>query len=219
VRAARRDQLARMSRCDNSTVSAIPSRTRPVGLAIWLILAGVIGWWAAFQLMLEKLHVLENPGASATCDFSVLVQCSANLDSPQGSIFGFPNPILGLAAWVAPIVVGFAILAGARVANWFWWCFALGMLGGFVLVVWLIVQSIFVLGTLCPWCMVTWSVMIPSFYAVIIHLFRSGALPVGSGARRGAQRLMGWLPLMTVLSFVVIAVVAQLRLDVIGNIF
>jgi len=217
--ALRRGQRPRDSRCDNSRVSAPTSRTRPVGLAIWLILAGVIGWWAAFQLTLEKLHVLANPGAAASCDFSVLVQCTANLDSPQGSVFGFPNPLLGLAAWVAPIVVGFAILAGARFSNWFWWCFALGMLGGFVFVVWLIGQSIFVLATLCPWCMVTWSVMIPSFYAVVVHLFRSGALPVSSRARRGAERLMGWVPLMAVLSYVVIGVLAQVRLDVIGNIF
>ena len=71
-------------------------------------------------------------------------------------MFGFPNPILGLAGWVAPIVVGFAILAGARFARWFWWLFELGMAFAFVFVIWLIGQSIFVLGTLCPWCMVTW---------------------------------------------------------------
>ena len=38
---------------------------------------------------------------------------SKNLESWQGSLFGFPNPILGLTGWMAPIVVGFAILAGA----------------------------------------------------------------------------------------------------------
>ncbi len=171
------------------------------------------------QLTLEKLYVLANPGASASCDYSLLVQCTANLDSPQGSVFGFPNPLLGLAAWIAPIVVGIAILAGARFANWFWWCFALGMLGGFVFVCWLIGQSIFVLATLCPWCMVTWTVMIPSFYAVTIHLFRAGIFPVSAKVRSGAGRLMGWLPLLTVLSYLVVALLAQLRLDVIGNLF
>lgn len=200
-------------------MSATTSRNRPVGFAIWLILAGIIGWWAAFQLTLEKLYVLANPDASASCDFSLLVQCTANLDSPQGSVFGFPNPLIGLAAWVAPIVVGFALLAGARFANWFWWLFTLGMLGGFVFAIWLIVQSIFVLGTLCPWCMVTWSVMIPTWFAVTVHLFRSGALPVSQKTRRGAERMMAWVPLLTVLAFVVIALMAQLRLDVIGNLF
>lgn len=65
------------------------THTRPTGLAIWLVVAGVVGWWAAFSLTIEKFHALANPDAIASCDFSVLVQCTANLGSWQGSIFGF----------------------------------------------------------------------------------------------------------------------------------
>jgi uncharacterized membrane protein len=193
--------------------------TRPTVLAVWLVIAGLIGWSAAFALTLEKLHALANPGSGASCDFSVLVQCSANLESPQGSVFGFPNPLIGLGAWVAPIVVGMAILAGARFARWFWWLFWGGMLFAFCFVCWLIGQSIFVLGTLCPWCMVTWTVTIPSFYAVSLHLLRSGIVPVPGGVRRVAERLMSWVPLMAVVSYAVIVVLAQARLDALTNIF
>ena len=212
-------RVVRRLQWDNPSVSATTERTRPTVLALWLIIAGAIGWWAAFQLMLEKLHGLANPGAAASCDFSIIVQCSANLDSVQGSLLGFPNPIIGLTAWMAPIVVGFAILAGARFANWFWWLFELGMLLGFVFVIWLISQSIFVLGTLCPWCMVTWLVMIPSYYAVTIHVFRSGALPVSAKTRRGADRMMGWVPVFTGVSYAIIAVIAELRLGVLATLF
>ena len=101
----------------------MPPRTidsRPTILAVWLVIAGVIGWIAAFALTIEKFHALANPDAGpASCDFSPLVQCTKNLDSWQGSVFGFPNPILGLTGWVASIVVGMAILAGARFARWF----------------------------------------------------------------------------------------------------
>jgi uncharacterized membrane protein len=145
------------------------------------------------------------------------VQCSENLDSPQGSLFGFPNPIIGLAAWIAPIVVGIALLAGARFAKWFWVIFWLGFVGAMSFVVWLISQSIFVLGTLCPWCMVTWSVTIPSFLAVTAYVVSEGALPLGAAARRAGRALLRWVPLATVLSYVVIAVIAQLRLDVLNR--
>lgn len=195
------------------------SPARPTVLAVWLMLAGTIGWWAAFSLTMERFHLLMDPTAKASCDFSVLVQCTANLESPQGSLFGFPNPILGLAGWIAPIVVGAAILAGARFARWFWALFWVGMLGAFVFVCWLISQSIFVLSTLCPWCMVTWVVTIPSFYAVTLHLLRSGVAPVGPRVRRVADSLMAWVPLMAILSFAVIAVLAQVRLDVLGSLF
>jgi uncharacterized membrane protein len=74
---------------------------------------------------------------------------------------------------MAPIVVGAAILAGARFARWFWVAFWAGIAFAFAFVIWLISQSIYVLGTLCPWCMVTWLVTIPTFYVVTIHLFRT----------------------------------------------
>lgn len=195
------------------------SRTRPRVLAVWLIIAGVIGWWAAFSLTMERIHLLQNPGSTPSCDFSPLVQCGKNLESWQGSLFGFPNPLLGIAGWVAPVVVGVAILAGARFARWFWLAFELGMTAAFAFVIWLIAQSIFVLGTLCPWCMVTWVVTIPSFYAVTLHVLRTGILPAPAGVRRGADRLMGWVPLLAVLSYAVVAILAQLRLDVLGALF
>lgn len=193
------------------------THTRPKGLAVWLIIAGVVGWYAAFQLTVEKFHLLADPGASASCDISLVVQCGKNLDSWQGAVFGFPNPILGLTGWIAPIVVGVAILAGARFARWFWWLFWAGMTFAFGFVIWLISQSIFVLFTLCPWCMVTWSVTIPTFFAVSLHLLRSGIAPAPDGVRRLADTLMGWMPVITVVSYAVIALIAQLRLDWIGT--
>jgi uncharacterized membrane protein len=196
-----------------------PTRARPTGLAVWLVVAGAIGWWAALSLTLEKLHSLANPDAIASCDFSVLVQCTANLDSWQGSVFGFPNPILGLAGWVAPIVVGMALLAGARFARWFWWCFWAGIAFAFGFVIWLIAQSIYALGTLCPWCMVTWSVTIPTFYAVTLHLFRTGQFPASARVRRAADRLMVWVPLAAILSYALILLLAQLEMNAVVNIW
>ena len=198
----------------------MPSRRthqRPTALAVWLIVAGVIGWIAAFALTMEKFHLLENPGSATSCDFNIVVQCGANLNSPQGSVFGFPNPLLGLTGWIAPIVVGVAILAGARFARWFWGLFWLGIAGAFVFVLWLIGQSIFVLGTLCPWCMVTWVVTIPTFYAVTLHVLRSGVAPVPERIRAISDTLMSWVPLMAVVSYAIIALIAQLRLDWIGT--
>ena len=82
----------------------------------------------------------------------------------------------------------FAILAGARFARWFWWLFELGMTLAFVFVIWLIGQSIFVLGTLCPWCMVTWAVTIPTYYVVTLHVLRSGIVPRPGRHPEGRRR-------------------------------
>ena len=190
---------------------------RPLGLGIFLLLAGAIGWIAAFALTVEKFHLLESPDAVLSCDFSVLVQCGANLASWQGSVFGFPNPILGLTGWVAPIVVGAALLAGARFDRWFWLLFNLGVTAALVFVVWLILQSIFVLGTLCPWCLVTWAVTIPLFWAVTLRNLATGTIPAPAGLRRAAAALNGWIVVLTLACYVVIAAIAQLRLDVLAT--
>ncbi|PJJ63449.1 putative membrane protein [Compostimonas suwonensis] len=189
---------------------------RPLALSVFLIVAAVVGLIAAFVLTLEKFHLLEDPDASLSCDFGLVVQCGANLKSWQGSLFGFPNPIIGLVGWTSVLVVGVGLLAGARFPRWFWLTFNVGLLGALVFVIWLISQSIFVLGTLCPWCMVTWSVTIPSFIAVTLYNLREGTIPGGPGVRRVAGALYGWVPAITVGCYLVIAIIAQLRLDVIS---
>jgi uncharacterized membrane protein len=196
-------------------------RTRPVVYAVWLIIAGVIGWFAAFQLTIDKLMLLENPEAALSCNVSVMIQCGKNLDSWQGELFGFPNPILGIAGWMAPIFVGVALLAGARFPRWFWATFGAGVLLAFVFVCWLIAQSLYAsnLGVLCPWCMLTWSVTIPTFFATILHLIRNGTLTHSPKVQERADRLMVWVPLATILAYAFIILLVQLRgLDLLGEV-
>jgi uncharacterized membrane protein len=175
-----------------------------------------VGWVAAFALTLEKFSMLAHPEDALGCDFSVLVQCRANLESWQGEVFGFPNPLLGLAGWIAPVLVGVAVLAGARFARWFWLLLTAGATAALVFVVWLIGQSIFVLGTLCPWCLVTWAVTIPFFLAVTLHGLKTGTIPAPSRLREFAATLYTWVPAITLGCYILIAVVAQLRLDVLA---
>ncbi|MCU1635505.1 MAG: Membrane protein [Cryobacterium sp.] len=187
---------------------------RPVGLAVFLIVAGAVGWAAAFALTLDKFRLLEDPQAQLSCNFSVLIGCSTNLTSPQGSLFGFPNPLIGVAGWSALITIGAAIIAGARLARWFWVCMNLGLAAALAFVIWLIGQSIFVLDVLCPWCMVTWAATIPSFLAVTFYNLGTGHIPVPASVRRIAQAAYSWLLVITIGCYILVAVVAQLTMDV-----
>lgn len=195
------------AQADSRTVSHPTHRV----FALFLIVAATIGWLAAFTLVLEKFEVLENPGVELGCDFSVLVQCGKNLGSWQGAVFGFPNPVIGVAAFVAPAAVGLGLLAGARFARWFWIAFHLGVTAGLAFVVWLISQSIFSLGTLCPFCMVVWTVMIPLFWAVTAHVLAEGSYGV-SGIRIGAE-LRGWIVPITLICYGLVVLLAQLQLN------
>ncbi len=201
-----------MSETATRSASA-PSRIFP----ILLIVTGALGWFAAFRLTVDKLQLLVHPQARLDCNLSVLVQCERNLESWQGSVFGFPNPLLGLGGFAAPIAVGVAMLAGACFARWFWIAFNLGVAGAMALVIWLMVQSIFVLGTLCPYCLLTWSVVIPMFLAVTTRNAREGVF--GSALRAPGRRFTRWLVTADVVAYVVVAAVAQLRLEWIQSVF
>lgn len=194
------------------------TRPRPTLYAVWLIVASVIGWWAAFQLTVEKFALLADPDASLSCDLSAFIQCGKNLESWQGSVFGFSNPILGLTGWMAPLVVGVAVLAGASFPRWFWALFGAGITFAFGFVCWLISQSIYELIVLCPWCMVTWAVTIPTFFATAVHLLRNGTISRSEKVRARAEKLMAWVPLATILAYAIIIAMAQAKgIDFLGE--
>ena len=187
---------------------------RPFALAITLIVTGLLGWYAAFALTIDKILVLQDPQADLDCNFSVIVQCGANLQSAQGSTFGFPNSLIGIAAFVAPIAVGVAILAGAQFARWFWIALNLGVTGALGFCIWLMTQSIFVLGTLCPWCMVVWAATIVMFWTLTLFNARAGTF--GAPLARVGNALYAWVPIIVFASYLVVAIIAQVRLDLLS---
>lgn len=183
------------------------------GFAIMSIVLGAIGLFAAFELLTEFVKTLQAPGYIPNCNVSVLVTCGPNMGSWQGSVFGFSNTIIGVAAFVAPIAVGVAMLAGARFASWFWWLYRAGLLFGIGFVFWLAYQSIFMLGTLCPWCMVVWTATIPLFFFSLFTPEAQGFAP-GSTPRGGAvAQLASWAWVFVLVAYLLIAAVAQFQLN------
>ncbi|MFM7014559.1 MAG: vitamin K epoxide reductase family protein [Actinomycetota bacterium] len=158
------------------------SETRLIGapksLAWMLIIGGIVGWAAAFVLTLERINVAANPDAVLSCDINPFISCKSVMLTWQAKLFGFPNPLIGIAAFMAPIVVGFALLSGAKFARWFWQLFTIGMGLGFIFVLWLFDQAVFDIGVLCPYCMVAWAGMIPMFWQVALYGASEGVIPV-----------------------------------------
>ncbi len=146
--------------------------------AFTLIWTGILGWFAAFGLTLERIHLAANPNAALSCDINVWISCTKVMITPQASVLGFPNSIIGLGAFIFPIAVGFAILAGAQFKAWFWRCFTIGVSIGFMFVVWLFIQTNYVIHALCPYCMVAWAAMIPLFWRVITWAGAEGVFDV-----------------------------------------
>ncbi|MBT1017711.1 vitamin K epoxide reductase family protein [Canibacter sp. lx-72] len=189
------------------------NRDKTLKLALVSILFGAIGWFASMELAVEYLKKLKNPDYVTNCEFSILVTCGPNMDSWQGSLFGFSNTFIGIAAFVAPVLVGVALLAGARFSSWFWHIYNCALLTAVVFVFWLSWQSVFAIGTLCPWCMVIWLVTIPLFWLTVPATVAENHARVSAGLRRICQFLHEWRWVLVILSYAAIAFYAQLGLD------
>ena len=208
-------QLVLMAMVFALTVPRLRRDGRPLELGIFLAVASVVGFFAAFRLTVDKVGTFTTPDVAPSCNVSVLVQCGKNLSSWQGSLFGFPNPVLGIGGWMALFVIAVLIISGVTFARWFWIAVNVGITLALAFVIFLITESIFVLGTLCPWCMATWSVVIPSFWLITFYNLKTGHIPASARVRSIGTAAYGFVPLITLLSYVIIAAIAQVQLDVI----
>jgi len=198
----------------------MPANTKaPLLYASLIGLSAVFGIMAAFALTVEKLNALANPGAPAACDINPLVQCGANLSSWQGALFGFPNPLLGLLGW--PVVLTVAVLIASRVSlpNWFMRAYSAGISAAFVFVVWLMYASFFQVGTLCPWCMVTWIATIPAFVLTWAYGLRNGIWGKSEFSIRLGETIWFWSPSIILLIVAIAAGTAEVQLSWIRAIF
>lgn len=164
--------------------TAFPPTRSPLSLAIVLLGSGLIGWAASAQLVLERLALYADPNYVTTCDVSPFVSCGAVFRTAQASVFGFPNPLIGIVAFAVVITTAMALLAGGHVSRWYWLGLQAGVTAGLAFVGWLWFQTLFVISILCLYCMVVWVAMIVIFVAVTAHNIRTGVLPAGPTGRR-----------------------------------
>ncbi|MDH6197245.1 putative membrane protein [Mycobacterium frederiksbergense] len=152
------------------TASSEPDQSRaeqPSGLsvgkasAIWVLIAGVVGLAAAMALTIEKIELLINPAYVPSCSFNPVLSCGSVMVTWQASVFGFANSLIGVIAFTVTLVTGVLAVAGVRLPRWYWAGLAAGTVLGVVFVHWLIFQSLYRIGALCPYCMVVWAVTIP----------------------------------------------------------
>ncbi|MBB6345883.1 putative membrane protein [Nonomuraea muscovyensis] len=156
----------------------------------WVLLAGgAIGLLAAFVLGVEKIALLKDPAYEPSCSINPVLACGSIMRTPQAELLGFPNPLLGIAGFAIVTTVGAALLAGATFGRWFWLGLQTGVTAGVVFVHWLALQSLYIIGALCPYCMVVWAVTIPIGWYVTLHNAAMRHLPVPSNALRTVRAM------------------------------
>jgi uncharacterized membrane protein len=169
------------------------------GLGLLLTIGGAIGLLSAAVLIIEKIDFLKHPDKLLSCDLNAFVSCGGVINTPEASAFGFPNPIIGVAAFAIVVTIGVLLLAQVQLPTFIWGGLQAGVLFGIGFVTWLQTQSIYDIGKLCPWCMVVWTVTIPMFVWVTARNLRAYA------PNNPVSRFIGdWTLLINILWYVAV---------------
>jgi uncharacterized membrane protein len=199
------------------TTAQVARGERTIVFGVVLVVAGLAGLTAAYNLSVDKVTAILSPATKLNCSFSLIVECGTNLKSWQGSLFGFPNPLIGLGGFAVVLVIGIATLAGVSYRRWWWVAFNAAVVGAFAFITFLIISSVYVIGTLCVWCALVWIVTIPLFWITTIGNLKNGNLRVGPRATTFFRGAYTWVPLITLLCYVVVFLIYETHLNLLAN--
>ncbi|MEU8522031.1 vitamin K epoxide reductase family protein [Streptomyces sp. NPDC048577] len=186
----------------NAAVDPVSGETdgRTIGasraLAWLLVITGAAGLLAAWVITIDKFKLLEDPDFTPGCSLNPVVSCGNIMKSDQASVFGFPNPMLGLVTYAVVIAIGVALLAGARYRRWYWLGLNAGTLFGVGFCTWLMYQSLYEINALCLWCCLAWVGTIVMFWYVTSHNVRSGVVRAPAGLRSFFDEFTWVLPVL-----------------------
>ena len=173
-----------------------------------MLIAGVIGLVASMTLTVEKIDLLRNPSYVPSCNINPIVSCGSVMVTPQASLLGFPNPLLGIVGFTVVVVTGVLAVAKVSLPQWYWVGLAAGTLIGAVFVHWLIFQSLYRIGALCPYCMVVWVVTI----SLLVVVFSIVLRPVLASRESAVARLLfDWRWSIAALWFTVVFLLIMVR--------
>jgi len=108
---------------------------------------------ASFVLSWDAILIAKDPDVVLSCSINPILDCVKVGSTWQASVFGFPNAFLGLISEPVVMTIAVASLAGTKFPRWFMFTANVVYLLGVIFAYWLLYQSTFVIGALCPWCL------------------------------------------------------------------
>lgn len=156
-----------------------------------MLVSALLSLTASFVLSVDAIILAADPGAALACNINAVISCGTVATSWQASLFGFPNAFLGLIAEPVVITIAVASLGGVRFPRWFMLSAQIVYTVGMLFAYWLFFQSFYVIGALCPWCLlVTLSTTL--VFTSLTHVnIRDGNLYLPERASRAARRFVG----------------------------
>ena len=118
-----------------------------------MLLFATLSLVASFVLSYDALVLAADPNADLSCSLNSILDCAKVGVTWQAKVFGFPNAFLGMISEPVVMTIAVASLWKTRFPRWFMFTANAIYLLGVIFAYWLLFQSTFVIGALCPWCL------------------------------------------------------------------
>lgn len=185
-------------------------RVRTVLFTEMLVMA-ILSLIASFVLAYDALVLAANPNAILSCSINEVLDCAKVGSTWQANVFGFPNAFFGLVSEPVVMTIAVASLAGVRFPRWFMFTANICYLLGVIFAYWLLYQSTFVIGALCPWCLLVTFATTFVFASMTSWNIREGNLFLPDRAQAKALSFVtnGWFAL-TLIGWITIVIIVEI---------
>lgn len=183
----------------------------------WIFISMLVGaicsLIASLVLSIEAVELAANPEAILSCSINIVLNCATVGLHPSAHLFGFPNSFLGLMAEPVVITVAIAGLSGVKFGRKFMFaaqiCYTLGLIFAY----YLFAMSYFVIGALCPWCLLVTATTTFVWFAITRYNIRENNLylpkKVASAARRFIEKDYDKVILFSIVVLLVSAILVK----------
>lgn len=184
-----------------------------------MLVGALLGLVAAFVLSVEALELAKNPDAVLNCSVNIILNCATVAKDPTATMFGFPNSFFGLISEPIVVTVAIAGLAGVKFPRLFMFGAQIGYTLGFIFALYLFAVSFFVIGALCPWCLLVTLTTTFVWFAITRYNIREDNLYLSKNV---SKKVKSWIAKdydKLLLGIIVVVLVAAILLKYGNGIF
>lgn len=155
-----------------------------------MLVGSILSLIASFILSVEAVELAYNPDAALACSINVVLNCATVALHPSANLLGFPNSFLGMMAMPVVITVAIAGLAGVKFPKLFMFAAQIGYTLGLFFAFWLLYMSYFVIGALCPWCLLVFFSTLVLWFAITRYNIREDNLYLPKKVSKTAKKFI-----------------------------
>lgn len=152
-----------------------------------MFVSGAVTLFASMVLSIDAWKIAAEPDIVLGCDLNSVISCVEVAKTWQAQLLGFPNAFLGLIWEGVVCTIGLAGLLGTQFSRSFMLIANLFYTVALFFALWLFSQSFFVIGALCPWCLLVTITTTITFFTITKYNAREDNLHLPRSVQRGVE--------------------------------